>query len=140
MVFFYIIMKNKNQKPTEIFNVWDDILKFHKMTQEEFDKWCEGLRTHEVGTRQREMIIAAYNGRQLDDPLPEYGPNTGVKYTPWFDMTSPSGSGFAYVDFDYWWSVSFVGARLEFFGDDAYDNMLDACKKFAEYFDKSMRH
>lgn len=129
---------NTNNNP-EQFNTWNDILSFHNMTQEQFDKWCEGLRPHEVGTRECEMIVAAYNGRQLDDPLPKWGPNTGWKYFGWYNMPNEaSGAGFSLDYHGFGGTDSSVGARLVFFGEHASENFYDANKKFISSYEKMM--
>lgn len=121
------------------FNTWDDILSFHNMTQEQFDQWCAGLEPHEVGRRECEMIVAAYNGRQLKDPLPKYGPNTLRKYSAIYKMPSEeSGAGFSLSSHGVWGTNSYVGARLDFYGDECYENMIDANKKFLSHFEKMM--
>ncbi len=119
---------------------WLDILDHHNMTQESFNEWCAGLRPHEVGTREREMIIAAYNGRQLDDPLPVWGSNTDPKYFGYYNMPepSPSGAGFSLGGRGSWWTCSSVGARLVFFGPEAKENFYDAHEKFLSHFEKSI--
>lgn len=126
------------KKPRERINGWLDILDHHNHTQESFNEWCAGLRPHEVGTRECEMIVAAYNGRQLTDPLPVYGPNTGIKAYGLYEMPSPSGAGFSLDGHDYWWSCSYVGARLAFYGDDWKENLYDANEKFLSHFEKMM--
>lgn len=104
------------KSPRERFNVWEDILSFHNMTQEQFNDWCKGLRPHEIGDRETEMIAAAYNNRQLDDPLPTWGPNTGNKGYPLFNMPTPSGSGFSYIDYVNWNRLRFrASAPARFF-------------------------
>lgn len=119
-------------------NGWPEIFKHHKMTEKSFDEWCKDIRPHEKGTRKRELVTAAYNGRQLDDPLPKFGPNTHRKYYPWCKMPNEEGARFAFSGNVCDISHSGVGARLVFDGEDAYENMIDAFKKFPEAFEESM--
>ena len=128
----FIVITN----PRERFNVFDDILKFHELTQLDFNVWCDDLRPHEIGSREVELIIAAYNGRKLDDPLPEYGDGTGTKGYPLFNMPSPSGVGFSCDDCDLWLTISTVGARFVFFGEEWRENLIDCMSKFLPNFEK----
>lgn len=125
------------KNPREKLNTWNDILEHHKMTQQEFDNWCNNLQPHEIGRRQEEMIVAAYNGRQLNDPLPEWGDGTIPKRYPIFKMPSASGSRFAFNDDDCWRSSSDVGPRQVFYGDESRENLLDAVEKFLPEYEKS---
>lgn len=43
---------------------------------------------------------------------PDYKNPNQRKYEPFWEMGSPSGSGFSFDVFDYWHSASYVGARL----------------------------
>jgi len=124
------------QSPRERLKGWPDVLDHHNMTQTEFDKWCEGLRPHEIGAREEEMIVAAYNGRQLNDPLPDFTDGT-TKGWPWFVMGSPSGAGFRFGDYGLWLTCSYVGARLVFFGPEWKQNLLDAVEKFLPHYKNS---
>jgi hypothetical protein len=113
-----------------------DVLAYHNHTPETFRQWCEGLRPHEIGGRKEELIAAAYNERQLDDPLPNWRDGKAKIY-PIFSMPDPSGAGFAYNDCDDWHSYSGVGSRLVFLGDNAVANMKDATKKFLPEYKES---
>lgn len=122
--------------PKKAFKFFSDILAFHNHTEESFKNWCAGLRPHEIGGRKEEIIVAAYNGRQLDDPLPDFEDGES-KVCPYFKMPNRSGAGFSYNDFAYCLTRSIVGARLLFTGPDAYENMLDAVKKFLSEYQES---
>lgn len=104
---------------------WDDVLAIHNTTQEQFDKWCEGLAPHETATRQAEMIAEAYNQGQKAD-----WKDGKPKGTLIFNMGDASGSGFSLLGVDNWTSFSYVGARLVFCGPDWQENGKDAAKKF----------
>src|SRR6478736_5769926 len=56
------------------------------------------------------IIAKAING----DWLPDWNDWDQYKYYPWFEMGSPSGGGFSFIDFGGWYSGSIVGSRLCF--------------------------
>ena len=45
---------------------------------------------------------------------PDWNDWDQLKYYPWFEMGSPSGSGFSYGDFVCWFAASYAGSRLCF--------------------------
>ncbi len=119
--------------PIKDLQTFDDVLKYHGHTAETFADWCKGLRPHEIGMRKEELIVAAYNGRQVDDPLPDWDDRKAKRY-PIFKMPSPSGAGFSFYDRDSWFAYSVVGSRQVFFGENAIAHLRDAVSKFlAEY-------
>ena len=120
------------KNPREKFNVWGDILKHHNLTDDDFNKSCSTLRPHQIGQFEEELVVAAYNGRQIDDPLPIFGDGTGPKGYPIFKMPSPSGVGFAFDDDGRWHTRSDVGARLS-------SESRQACEHIAEIFDKDYK-
>jgi hypothetical protein len=131
--------KNTNSKsPRESISGWENILQHHGMTQETFEAMCATRRPHEVGTLECEMIIAAYNGRQLEDPLPTWGPNTDPKGQAIYNMPqgSPSGAGFSLYGHGRWRASSDVGARLVFTGPEWSENLYDAHEKFLPQFER----
>ena len=125
------------KNPREKFNVWGDILKHHNLTDDDFNKSCSTLRPHQIGQFEEELVVAAYNGRQIDDPLPIFGDGTGPKGYPIFKMPSPSGVGFAFDDSAYWLARSDVGARQVFYGEEWLENLKDAVKKFLPQYERS---
>ena len=129
------------KSPRETINEWKDVLSFHKMTQDEFDKWTKKDRPHEVGTKECELIIAAYNRRQLEDPLPKFGTGTPLKRYPIFDFDASPGGRFAFFGVDFGRSCSAFGARLVFFDNENDNesllNLRDAVSKFQEQFERS---
>jgi hypothetical protein len=124
------------KSPREILNTWDDILEFHNTNSAEFKQWCENSRLHEMGGRKEEMIVAAYNGRQLNDPLPDWRDGKPKRY-PIFNMPDASGAGFSFHDFGLWFAASCVGSRLVYFGDESLENLRDAVKKFLPEYKES---
>lgn len=111
---------------------FNDVLEYHGYTSASFEKWCCGLRPHEVGTRKEELIVAAYN----EGVIADWSDGT-PKVWARFRMPDPSGAGFACNDFVYWTSTSDVGARLVFVGPDALENLRDAVKKFLPEYQES---
>lgn len=97
--------------PKKFLKDFSNVLKFHKKSDADFDGMCKNLRPHQIGALREEMIVAAYNGRHLDDPLPDFTDGK-LKYYPRFVMGSPSGVGFSYLGYGHWFTVSGVGARL----------------------------
>lgn len=122
--------------PKQKLNYFSDILAFHSHTEESFSTWCESLRPHEKGQRKEELIVAAYNGRQLDDPLPDFEDGE-PKYAPYFKMPDRSGAGFSFISYGGWRARSGVSARQLFSGPEAYENMLDAVKKYLPEYQES---
>ncbi len=102
-----------------------DIFELNNTTQKDFDNKWEGFEPHEKAAALEILIVAAYN----EGKLPDFTDNT-YKYYPRFTMGSPSGSGFSFSDYDGWTSISHVGSRLVFHGENGYENMLDAVDKF----------
>lgn len=111
---------------------WEDILELNNHTQESFDKWCEGLEPHEIGRREEEAIVKAYNGPHVLD----FADGT-VKICPVFRMPSSSGARFAYHVCLRWLTYSGVGSRQLFIGPDALENMRDAVEKFLPQYERS---
>ena len=110
----------------------DDIFALNNTTKEEFEIKWKGFEPHEVGNAFEVLMVAAYN----EGKLPDFTDGT-YKYYPLFKMGSPSGVGFSVPAGACWHSVSAVGARLVFHGENAKANMLDAVNKFLPEYKKS---
>lgn len=110
----------------------DDVFELNGTTQKEFDKKWKGFADHEIGNALEVLIVAAYN----EGKLPDWEDGT-PKYYARFRMSSSSGVGFACNDFVDWYALSAVGSRLCFVGPEAYDNLLDAVKKFLPQYQQS---
>ena len=113
-------MKNKIQN-------FDDVLKYHGITAEEFAKRTEGLAPDTVAYEQLKLIVSAYN----ENVKPDFTKTNKRKYEPWFEF-SASG-GFSYDAYDYGWAYSIVGSRLCYLD---YDNMRDAVEKFKDVYNQ----
>jgi hypothetical protein len=124
-----LIFKEKPKNIRDRINGWADVLEYHNMTADQFDVWCTGLRPHEVATRQEELIAEAYNL----GVKPDFTDGT-EKRVLYFVMGSPSGVGFRFDGAGYWYSPSFVGSRLVFVGEEAYENACDASAKFIDIY------
>lgn len=109
-------------------NNWSDILRENNMTLEDFQNRCVNKLPHEVGRLKEELIVAAYN----EGKIPDYSDGT-LKYCPVFRHSG----GFSFHDFDFWYSSSFVGSRLDFCGPEARENMYDAVNKFLPEYKES---
>lgn len=109
----------------ERINDLKDIFELNNTTEDAFNKKWEGFAPHEKATALEILIIAAYN----EGKLPDFTDGT-VKVYPYFKMGSPSGGGFSFDDCGRGYSDSAVCSRLVFHGENAYDNMKDAVKKF----------
>ena len=100
-----------------------DIFAFHGTTAEEFDAKFGALASDTIGYEKCKLIVAAYNNNER----PDYKNSKQRKYNPVFTMGSPSGAGFSCSGYGNWYTVSYVGSRLDYLD---YDNMIDATKKF----------
>jgi hypothetical protein len=106
-----------------------DVLADNNITQEQFDKSCEGLEPDEVAYRIIKMLAKSLN----EGWEPNWDNNNEYKYYPWFDMEGGS-SGFRFHDCDFWRSHSVVGSRLCFKSSElatyAGEQFIDVYKKF----------
>ncbi|ESU28373.1 hypothetical protein FLJC2902T_17240 [Flavobacterium limnosediminis JC2902] len=109
-----------------------DIFELNNTTEEAFNEKWNGFELHEKANAFEILIVAAYCG----GGMPDFTDDTR-KYYPRFVMGSPSGVGFSYDVFVYWYSFSYVGARLVFHGPEAYENMIDAVEKFLPQYQQS---
>ena len=94
----------------EIIKNFADVLKHHRISEEEFEDQIENLERDEIAYRQVKLIVAALN----EGWLPDWTNSSEYKCFPWFKMGSSSGSGFSYDDCDGWSTGSIVGSRLCF--------------------------
>jgi hypothetical protein len=81
-----------------------------------------GAADHIIAYSELIIIVKAYNGYEE----PNYNNSSQFKCYPIFKLSS-SGVGFSYSDYDFWYTYSSVGSRLDFLN---YDNMKDAVNKF----------
>lgn len=106
---------------------FDDVLKYHAITADDFAKRTEGLAPDTIAYEQLKLIVAAYN----ENVKPDFTNSDQTKYEPWFRF-SASG-GFSYDYYDDYWAYSDVGSRLCFLD---YGNMRDAVEKFQEVYNQ----
>lgn len=110
---------------------FQDVLNYHKISQEEFDKKVEGLTGDEKAYIQLKYIVEAFN----EGWVPDWTNNEWDKYYPWFYMDDKDSSGrFSFNHSDYRSSASAVGSRLCFKSRELCDYsaelFLDIYKEF----------
>ncbi len=86
-----------------------DLLNWNSLSQEDFDRWCDGLEDDEIAYRLLKMLTRTLN----EGWLPDWTDANQYKYVVWFDMRGGS-SGFQFYVYDAWYSRSSVGSRLCF--------------------------
>jgi hypothetical protein len=86
----------------------NDVMLENGKTEEEFRESCKGLEPDEVAYKMIKEIVKTFN----EGWVPDWSNSNEYKYYPWFRMGSPSGCGFSYNDYDYWYTYSIVGSRL----------------------------
>lgn len=71
---------------------FDDVLEYHNITTEQFNKDTQNHLHHEKSHRKLEMIVSALN----EGWTPDWSDSREYKYYPWFKMSSstfrPSGN------------------------------------------------
>jgi hypothetical protein len=99
-------------KPKDISHIQtvSAVLADHDISQEQFDKQCEGLEEDEKAYRILKLLAKSLNGGWL----PDWSNSDEYKYVPWFWMDNRGSSGFRFIDDAYWNSNSNVGSRLCF--------------------------
>ena len=111
----------------------DDVFELNGTTKKEFTKKWNGFADHEIGYALELLVVAAYN----EGKSPDWTNDDEKKYFAYFKMGSPSGVGFSYYRYGDWITRSLVGSRQVFIGPDAYQNLLDATKKFLSVYQQS---
>jgi hypothetical protein len=89
---------------------FDDVLSELNITREDFETSCKTLEPDEIAYRMAKMVALVFN----EGWTPDWSNSNEYKYFPWFTMGSPSGVGFAYHGYGYWFTRSGVGSRLVF--------------------------
>jgi hypothetical protein len=85
-----------------------DVLADNNITQEEFDFSCVDLPKDEKAYRLLKFLVKSLN----QGWTPDWASSNENKYFPWFEMRG--SSGFRFVGYVYWSSVSDVGSRFCF--------------------------
>lgn len=97
------------EKPKSVFEritTVADVLADNGWTQQQFDERCKSLAEDEIGYLLAKLLVKSLN----EDWTANWEDSSQPKYVPWFDMRG--SSGFRFVDFDLWFSLSLVGSRL----------------------------
>lgn len=89
---------------------FDDVLLELSISSQVFDEKVRELEPDEKAYIQVKHIVKALN----EGWEPNWEDSNQYKYYPWFEMGSPSGSGFSYGDFVCWFAASYAGSRLCF--------------------------
>jgi hypothetical protein len=110
-----------------------DVFELNGTTEKEFAKKWRGFADHEIGYALELLVVAAYN----EGKSPDWTNDDELKYFAYFKMSSPSGVGFSCDYYADWLTYSVVGSRQVFIGPDAYENLLDATKKFLSVYQQS---
>ena len=92
----------------ERIKTFKDVLKAMDMTLEDFEETSKELMPDELAYRKLKQIVSVLN----EGWTPDWSNSNQPKYVPYFNMGSPSGSGFSYCDYDFWLTNSDVGSRL----------------------------
>lgn len=96
---------------TERIKDFADVLSYHNISNDEFEKYCQNLSDDEIAYKQIKLIVAALN----EGWVPDWQDSDQYKYYPWFDMDDSSSSGrFSFLCSVSQDSSSGVGSRLCF--------------------------
>jgi len=96
---------------TEKIKNFDDVLNYHNIQKEDFEKKVEDLTADEKAYQQIKLIASALN----EGWVPDWKDYDQWKYYPWFDMDESSSPGrFSFYCSDDLGSLSTVGSRLCF--------------------------
>ncbi len=109
---------------TEKIKNFDDVLNYHNIQKEDFEKKVEDLTADEKAYQQIKLIASALN----EGWVPDWQNDDQWKYYPWFDMDDSSASGRFSFDLSAdLGSGSLVGSRLCF-------KSRELCRHAAETF------
>lgn len=126
-----VSFKEKPKNIKERIKDFSDVLEVLGIDTDDFEDGVEGLEEDEVAYRQIKLIVKALN----EGWIPDWTNSSEAKYFPWFKMGSSSGSGFSYLDCDYWATFAGVGSRLCFKSRELAEY---AGKQFTEIYKKYM--
>ncbi|MFL9835013.1 hypothetical protein [Chryseobacterium terrae] len=110
---------------------FEDVLKYHVISEEKFKNDCISLSADEIAYIQLKLIVSALN----EGWFPDWEDDDQWKYYPYFYMDDSSASGrFSFDGSDDRHSFSSVGSRLCFksheLSDYAAEKFLDIYKTF----------
>ena len=98
----------------ERIKTFEDVLEYHNYKRDiaEFELECtkRAYTKDEIAYRKIKLIAEALN----EGWTPDWSNSNERKYLPYFNMGSPSGSGFSYDGYVRWHAHSAVGSRLCF--------------------------
>jgi hypothetical protein len=92
----------------ERIKTFDDVLQINGVKREIFENNIQDLTTDEVAYKMLKEIVKAFN----EGWVPDWTNSNEYKYYAYFTMGSPSGGGFSFHDYDFWYTYSVVGSRL----------------------------
>ena len=124
-----IKFKEKPKKVTERIKTVTDVLADNGLTQDQFDKQCEGRESDEVAYRILKLLARSLN----EGWKPNWSNFNEAKYYAWFEMGG--SSGFRFLGFVGWRSNSAVGSRLCFKTSEL---AVHAGKQFSEVYKQFM--
>jgi hypothetical protein len=115
---------------TERIKDFADVLSYHNILNDEFEKHCQNLSDDEIAYKQMKLIVSALN----EGWVPDWQDSDQYKYYPWFDMNDSSSSGRFSFDYSgYQRSASGVGSRLCFKSRELCEY---ACRTFLDIYRK----
>lgn len=98
-------VKKHTDKITDRIKTWADVLEYHDLTQDGFDRVYKSLDSQGYANQQVKLISLALNEGTIMDPFNE----SQYKYYPYFYVNN---GAFVYLDYNYWIGATFVGSRL----------------------------
>jgi hypothetical protein len=123
-----IKFKEKPKNVMERIKTIADVIADNGLTQEQFDRQCEGLTEDEVSYRIIKMLAKSLN----EGWTPNCNNENEYKFYPWFWMGG--ARGFRSHDYDFWDSGSRASARLCFkskeLAEYAGNQFTDVYKKY----------
>lgn len=116
---------------TEKIKNFDDVLNYHNISTEDFEKKVKDLSNDEKAYVQLKHIVSALN----EGWTPDWENYDEWKHYPWFDMDDSSSSGrFSFFCSDDQSALSIVGSRLCYKSRDlcryAVETFLEIYKEF----------
>lgn len=100
-------VKKHTEKITDRIKTWEDVLSYHDLTQDSFDRVYKMLDSQGYANQQVKLISLALNEGIVLDPFNE----NQYKYYPYFYVNK---GAFVYGDCGCWCTCAYVGSRLCF--------------------------
>lgn len=106
--------KTFNQNIKERIKTFEDACEALNINPEEIKiKYPDSIAQHATALLAHAKLVIIVDALN-DGWTPDWSNSNEYKYYPWFNMGSPSGSGFSYYVYVYWRAYSGVGSRLCF--------------------------